>query len=124
MFLLKISDVDKKVEVKTGLQLLATHQNVIDLLKALEDMDKAVPLAQFSVDQDSTDLLLYSYTIVAADARRWNQTLRFGTTGVSHTFNVTDRWLEPEFVLQRPVRALVLQLIRDFQVTKIDVMFS
>lgn len=94
--------------------------DVRQLNDTLNALHAAAPLKKFDLERDSVDPELYSYEFEAADGRKWKQGLRFSGGTVMMSFTTQgDEWEESEFVLHRPVRAVCISLVNNFQVSKI-----
>src|SRR3990167_1933907 len=66
---------------------------------------------------------LYQLAADAADGRKWKITvgLRPGVDAPTFSFNVTNRFEEQEFRPQRLMRATLVALTREYQVTLVEV---
>lgn len=66
----------------------------------------------------------YLYQIKLLDGRLWKQTVKIIPGDSLQTFNVTNEWKQSEFVLQRPIRDLLLQLTSESALTSIILTFT
>jgi hypothetical protein len=95
----------------------ATHAYVISLIRALDKFQ------QVTVDPDKIELTFsagddYAYDITSKAGRTWSQVLRIPTgSEAAMTFDVPSFWKLSEFSEQRPIRDLLINLVREFGLT-------
>lgn len=119
-FLLELKNSQRSMEIETELFLSFAETPVLALSQALDVLGEAVPLAHFETVR--TEVNEYSYEIRAADGRLFRQTFLFAETPTpGMTFDVPQRWQLSEFALHRPLRDLIVTLIRDFGLIKLEV---
>lgn len=108
------------ITVKTDPAMLAGHILLRNLQDSLDMLQRTVPLNRFRFKRMG-NTSTYSYEIKAVDGREWNQEIEIlPGQDAKMTFAVTDQWKLGEFSLQRPVRDLVIEITRQYNVDDID----
>lgn len=120
---LEIRSTRSVLTIESDEYLEALSGLVQALLRDLDALDTAVHLdaVEGVVAERLTAVPLeYRYQFKGKDGRRFFQSLLFDN-GVKQTFDTFGgRWKEgEEFVFHRPIRAAVITLIRDFQLSKL-----
>ena len=111
---LTVNDAARKVTLDTDQSLLATHNYVISLLRALDGF-KAVAVDVSKVElKRQGNSTSYDYSI-SAPGRSWSQVIRIPVGAEADmNFDVPDFWRLSEFSKQRDIRDLLILLVRDF----------
>jgi len=126
MFIYESKDGEKEVEVESASLITADSELAIFLSRHLQAIHAAVPLTNFVFTKRAgTDPAVYDYVLTTADIGHsvWRQALTFlAGNRVRQTFNTPEPgWELPEFILQRPLRDLVIKYVFSHGVTKIEV---
>ena len=119
---IELSDLRMKLSIDLTGTITADNADVVRLFQNLAALDSAVALASFLCEEDDQK---YLYRFVAQDGRIWNQTINLGIdSNPGMTFQVPDEWRLSEFEPNRVLRALCIQMIRDYGITKVEALFS
>lgn len=114
---LKCNTIDLTVTCDSA---VAVNDGDIDaLVDALFVLNAAVPLSKFDVERDLVDATVHTYKFVAADGRKWSQSIWQNGGEAEMTFDVPDRWKMSEFALNRPVRDACVALMASPGVSRI-----
>lgn len=116
---LEIRNTDKTIEITGASPLASGNDRVGEFVDAIEELHEAVPLSKFLLEDQGGGVFLYK--INAADGRIWKQRLRSLFSGTEMDFTVNDYWKITEFAPHRRVRDLVVDLVVNYNVTKIEV---
>lgn len=104
-----------------GVSLDASH--FASLITMLEQMSSVIPLRVFRVARNEQTPTLYHYEFTALDGRTWDQDIDMSTapSDPPMTFDVPTGWKPSEFILQRPIRDLIISLVTAYQITEVTV---
>lgn len=117
---LELKDGTKTLEIISVTVLTIGEPDIISLNEYLDKMNTLVPLTKFEVKQDTVDTTKYKYRFDADDLRVWKQEIFTDPVEFDMTFNVTDKWKLSQFAAQRPIRDIVIRLIKNFGISKIE----
>jgi hypothetical protein len=96
------------------------------LFRLLVALHRIVAMDSFNFNAAGTDAI-YNYNLVAADSRRFDQTLQFGgddPRNPGQTFAVSDTWKLSEFRVHRPVRDHIVLMYNEIGLQRVSVIFK
>lgn len=117
---LELKDGTKTLEIVSVTSLTIGEPDVISLNEYLDKFNTITPLTKFEVKQDIVDPTKYNYRFDADDGRIWKQEIFSDPVEYNMTFDVTDKWKLSQFASQRPIRDIVIRLIKNFGISKIE----
>jgi hypothetical protein len=119
-----IHDDTKEIHITVGVSITVSHNYIVTLLRALDKFLAGSP--------DTTSLVMrqhggpdqYQYSI-SAPLRSWNQVIQIPpSVEATMSFDVPSFWKLSEFSLQRPIRDLLITLVREFQLSECSVTWT
>src|SRR3990167_2340726 len=88
-------------------------------------LDDVVPMDNIKLD--TSDNITYDYKLKAADGREFKQTIIFDSpvdTNPGMTFNISVPWEEREFAPHRIIRSIIIELIVQFKLRKLNMTWN
>lgn len=111
------------VEIESDIPIQGSYPLMRQFLQGLSRLHiEGVPLSKFEFKQQSA--ATYVYTFRAADGRKWAETLTFDNpTDPTHEFK-THGFRLSEFIHHRDLRAVVIRMVNQYKLTKLEVTFG
>ena len=109
------------LEVTSAQPISAGEGSLRQLVAQLQALHLAVPLTSLMLEQTLADPTKFTLVVTPQDGRApWNSTFDVQPTFTRESFNLAAFWRLEELTPVRPLRQSLVNLIRTFEVIKVE----